>query len=71
MFVYALYQKYKQEGKAFVPKFKKALTAGSSISPAAIARTMDLDVTTRSFWNLGMKTYKSFLTELEDLVKTS
>ena len=68
LFVYALYQKYIEEGKAFVPKFKEMLSAGSSISPVEIGRMVGLDVTDPNFWKLGMKQYEHFLKELEKIV---
>jgi oligoendopeptidase F len=69
MFVYALYQKYIEEDKTFVPKFKKALKAGSSISPVEIGKTVGLNVTDPNFWKLGMKRYEHFLKELEKTVR--
>jgi len=69
MFVYALYRKYLEEGKGFVPKFKKILSAGSSISSVEIGKIVGLDVTDPSFWKLGMKQYEHFIEELEKIVK--
>ncbi len=69
MFVYALYQKYIEEGKDFVPKFKKVLSAGSSLSPIEIGKLVGLDVTDPDFWKLGMKRFEHFVDELEKLVK--
>lgn len=69
MFVYALYQKYLEEGEKFVPKFKKILSAGSSISPVEIAKIVGLDITDPEFWKLGMKQYEHFVKELEKIVK--
>ncbi|MHA1555851.1 MAG: M3 family oligoendopeptidase [Candidatus Heimdallarchaeota archaeon] len=69
MFVYALYQKYIEEGKDFVPKFKKVLSAGSSLSPIEIGKLVGLDVTDPDFWKLGMKRFEHFVNELEKLVK--
>jgi oligoendopeptidase F len=68
LFVYALYEKYLQEGKVFVPKLVKALSAGGSVSPVEIGRMVDLDVAAPDFWNLGMKRFESFLADLERLV---
>jgi oligoendopeptidase F len=68
LFVYALYQKYLEEGKGFVPKFKKALSAGCSISPVEIGKIVGLDVTDTHFWELGLKQYEHFLEELEKVV---
>jgi len=67
LFVYALYQTYKKEGESFVPKFKKLLSAGSSVSPEELGKIVGLDITTPDFWNLGMKQYEVFVDELEKL----
>ena len=69
LFVYALYQKYLEEGKAFVPKFKKVLSAGSSISPVEIGKIIGFDVTEADFWRIGMKQVEHFIGELEKIVK--
>ena len=42
MFVYALYERYLEEGKAFVPKLVKALSAGGSMSPLEIGEIVGL-----------------------------
>ena len=68
MFVYALYQQYFKEGKGFVPKFKKALSAGCSISPVEIGKIVGLDVTDPHFWELGLKQYEHSLEKLEKIV---
>jgi oligoendopeptidase F len=69
LFVYALYQKYREEGKAFVPKMKQILSAGSSLSPVEIGKIVGFDVGSVDFWNIGMKQYEYFLKELEKIVK--
>ncbi|HVP17176.1 MAG TPA: M3 family metallopeptidase [candidate division Zixibacteria bacterium] len=68
LFVYALYQKYLEEGSRFVPKFKKMLSAGSSVSPLEIGKIADLDVNDPDFWKLGTKQYEHFINELEKIV---
>ena len=68
LFVYALYRKYLEEGKEFVPKFKKALSAGCSVSPVEIGKIVGLDVTDLHFWQLGLRQYEHFLEELEKIV---
>jgi oligoendopeptidase F len=67
-FVYALYEKHLKEGKEFVPKFKRALSAGCSISPVEIGKIVGLDVTDADFWELGLKQYERFVEELEKIV---
>lgn len=68
LFVYALYQKYLEEGKGFVPKFKKALSVGCSVSPVEIGKIVGLDVKDSRFWELGLKQYGYFVKELEKIV---
>lgn len=69
LFVCALYQTYKKEGKAFVPKFKKLLSVGGSLAPEELGKILGLDITTPDFWKLGMKQYEEFVDELEKLTK--
>jgi len=68
LFVYALYQKYKEEGEAFAPKFLKVLSAGGSLSPEEIANIVGLDITKPEFWELGIKQYAEFVNQLENLI---
>ena len=68
MFVYGLYEQYLKEGKAFVPKLQKALSAGSSISPAEISKIVDLNVAAPNFWNNGLKVFERFINDLEKIV---
>jgi oligoendopeptidase F len=67
LFVYALYLKYLEEGKKFVPKFKKVLSAGGSISPVEIGKIVGFDITSPNFWKLGMKQFEHFVEELEKI----
>jgi len=69
LFVYALYQIYKKEGKEFVPKFKKLLSAGGSMSSEDLGRIVGLDITKPDFWELGIKQYEEFVNKLEELVE--
>ncbi len=65
MFVYALYERYLEEGKAFVPKLVEALSAGSSVSPLEIGRIVGLDVAHPTFWDGGLKVFERFIVDLE------
>ena len=49
-------------------KFKRALSAGCSISPVEIGKMVGLDVTDAHFWELGLKQYERFAEELEKIV---
>ena len=68
LFVYALYQVYKTEGKDFAPKFKKLLASGGSVSPKELAKLVGLDITKPEFWELGIKQYEDFVNQLEQLM---
>jgi oligoendopeptidase F len=67
MFVYGLYERYLQEGKALVPKLVHALSAGSSVSSAEIGEFVDLDVSDPLFWQLGLNRFGAFVDELEKI----
>ena len=68
MFVYSLYEQYLQEGKAFVPKLKKALSAGSSLSPLEIGEIFTLNVAAPDFWNNGIKMFERFVNNLQKII---
>ncbi len=69
LFVFALYRLYKEQGKDFVPKLKRILSAGSTSSPRKLAAELDFDISKEDFWALGMKQAEAFITQLEQLIK--
>ena len=69
MFVYSLYERYLEEGKTFVPKLVKALSAGSSVSPLEIGKIVGLDVADPSFWKGGLKVFERFIMDLDRVVR--
>ncbi len=68
MFVYSLYERYLEEGKAFVPKLVKALSAGGSVSPLEIGEIVGLNVADPSFWSGGLKVFERFIADLEKVI---
>jgi oligoendopeptidase F len=68
MFVYSLYERYLEEGKAFVPKLVKALSAGSSVSPVEIGKIVGLNAADPNFWNGGLKVFERFIVDLEKVI---
>ncbi|MCK5625524.1 hypothetical protein KAI11_01580, partial [Candidatus Bathyarchaeota archaeon] len=66
LFVFALYRLYKEQGKAFVPKLKSLLAAGSSKSPCELGVNLGFDITSELFWKKGMKQAKDFIEILEE-----
>lgn len=67
-FVFALYNQYRDEGKDFVSKFKKALSVGSSLSPKNIGNLLGMDVSSPEFWEKGMLQFANFVSEFEKLL---
>jgi len=66
LFVYALYQLYKEQGKSFVPKLKKLLAARGSKSPRELAAELGFDITKEAFWQKGVKQAEQFVNMLEE-----
>jgi len=66
LFVFALYQLYKEQGKSFVPKLKRLLAAGSSKSPRELGSALGFDITNEKFWEKGMKQARDFVDILEE-----
>lgn len=60
-----LYQKYTQEGDAFVPIFKQILAAGGSKPPRELLAEHDIDISTKQFFERGLSVIADLVTELE------
>jgi oligoendopeptidase F len=68
MFVYSLYERYLDEGKAFVPKLVRALSAGGSMSPMGIGEVFGLNVAEPNFWKGGLKVFERLIGDLEKVI---
>ena len=66
LFVFSLYRLYKEQGRAFVPKLRVLLSAGSSRSPAELGEALGFDIASEAFWQKGMLQAEEFLRMLED-----
>lgn len=55
LLVIALYEKYLEEGKAFVPKYKELLASGGNDSPEVLLSKIGIDISKREFWEKGFK----------------
>lgn len=67
LLVLALYQQYRIEGEAFVPRYLKILSYGGSESPMKILSEAGLDVTSPAFWQGGFDVIENMIDELEKL----
>ena len=65
LFVFALYRLYQEQGRAFVPRMKALLAAGSSRSPAQLAAEQGFDITSEGFWQKGIDQAVEFLERME------
>ncbi len=61
LFVYAMYRLYKEQGRDFVPKLKRILSAGSSKSPRELAAEIGFDITKEEFWQKGIDQFREFI----------
>jgi oligoendopeptidase F len=61
----ALFQRYKDEGSAFVPAYLDLLRAGGSMAPGALAARLGFDLTSADFWDGGCAAIRRMVDELE------
>jgi oligoendopeptidase F len=65
LLVLALYQQYRRQGRAFVPKYLDLLATGGSKSPEAILAQVGVDIRSAAFWQAGFDTISEMVSELE------
>jgi oligoendopeptidase F len=64
LLVLSLYQQYRLEGAAFIPRYLKILSYGGSEAPTKILSEAGLDITAANFWQAGFDVINEMLTEL-------
>jgi oligoendopeptidase F len=69
LLVLALYQKYKQDGAAFVPKYLELLSSGGSASPPELLSRLGIDINDPTFWELGLRLLGDMVAEAEQLAR--
>jgi len=67
LLVLALYETYRREGEAFVPKYLHLLAAGGSDTPESLLRPMGVDIEDPQFWQLGLQPFSNMVEEVERL----
>jgi oligoendopeptidase F len=65
LLVLALYRMYQQEGPRFVPKYLDLLATGGSMSPQGILASLNVDMTSKEFWESGFTTIRDMIRQLE------
>jgi oligoendopeptidase F len=51
----SVYERYREEGRAFVPRYLELLAAGGSRSPEALGEIVGVDLADPGFWTRGLK----------------
>jgi oligoendopeptidase F len=67
LLVLALFQKYRQDGPAFVPRYLQLLSSGGSDAPHVLLAKLGVDVTDPSFWELGLRLLTEMVADAERL----
>ncbi len=67
LLVLALYQMYKREGEAFVPKYEKILAHGGAEAPMTILQEAKINIASEKFWQGGFDVISGMIDELEKL----
>lgn len=63
----ALYQRYRDEGESFKPKYLKILSYGGSASPQQILSQAGIDITSADFWQGGFNVIGGLIEQLKAL----
>lgn len=61
----ALFQRYKEEGAAFVPAYLELLSAGGSMAPVDLTARLGFDLASPAFWDRGCAAITRMVDELE------
>ena len=69
LLVLALFQKYKQDGARFVPKYLELLASGGADAPHVLLAKLDVDVTDPTFWELGLRLLGEMVADAEQLAE--
>jgi oligoendopeptidase F len=67
LLVLSLYQQYKREGKSFVPKYLKILSAGGSTKPEELLMEAGIDISKSEFWQQGFDYVQGMIQQLKSL----
>lgn len=67
LLVLALYQMYKREGEAFVPKYEKILAHGGAEAPMTVLQEAKINIASEKFWQGGFDVISGMIDELEKL----
>ena len=64
----ALFQRYMNEGEAFIPAYVQLLERGGSERPERALTELGIDINQPEFWDQGFQVIQGFLADLQELV---
>ena len=64
----ALFQRYLEEGEAFIPAYLQLLESGGSQRPEHALGRLGIDINQPEFWDRGFQVIKGFLADLQETV---
>jgi oligoendopeptidase F len=67
LLVLALYDLYRREGSAFVPRYLELLSAGGSEPPQRLLQRLGIDIEAPGFWQRGLGLLRTLVEEAETL----
>ncbi|MEO8603532.1 MAG: M3 family oligoendopeptidase [bacterium] len=67
LLVLALYELYREQGAAFVPRYLDMLAAGGSEAPSALLARLGVDVSQPEFWQRGLGVIRRLVDEAKQL----
>ncbi|MBU37400.1 MAG: oligoendopeptidase F, partial [Anaerolineaceae bacterium] len=65
LLVLAMYQRYREQGAAFIPHYLKILSYGGSQSPEYILGKAGIDISAPEFWQGGFDYISRLIDELQ------
>jgi oligoendopeptidase F len=69
LMVLALFNRFEEEGKSFIPRYIELLETGGSAAPEKMIEKMGFEIRRAEFWESGFRVMQSFLDELKGLAK--
>jgi oligoendopeptidase F len=67
LLVLSLYQRYKEEGRQFIPKYLGILAAGGSKKPENLLAESGIDISREEFWQQGFDLVREKIQQLKEL----
>ncbi|MDQ1519618.1 MAG: oligoendopeptidase [Actinomycetota bacterium] len=67
----SVYARYEARGEAFVPQYLALLRAGGSMTPEALGRLVDVDLSDPGFWDAGLAIIDRRLAQTEEAARAA